>query len=128
MTTHATDRFQREQLEAQHAPAVELEASVGGATGARVQREGNEVLKVSAHSRPNAVAGAIANIVRHQGAVEIQSVGAGATNHEIAVRLVVGESTVRTHIQHLQEKLGFDNRNQLTLYAVRIGLVPNTTG
>jgi stage V sporulation protein S len=83
MTTHTTDRFQREQLEAQHAPAVELEASVGGATGARMQREGNEVLKVSAHSRPNAVAGAIANIVRHQGAVEIQSVGAGATNQAI---------------------------------------------
>ncbi len=52
----------------------------------------------------------------------LQLVGSGATNHEIATRLVVGESTVRTHIQHLQEKLGFDNRNQLVLYAVRVGL------
>lgn len=52
----------------------------------------------------------------------LQLVGSGATNHEIATQLVVGESTVRTHIQHLQEKLGFDNRNQLVLYAVRVGL------
>lgn len=52
----------------------------------------------------------------------LRLVGSGATNHEIAAHLVVGESTVRTHIQHLQEKLGFDNRNQLVLYAVRVGL------
>lgn len=52
----------------------------------------------------------------------LRLVGSGATNHEIAARLVVGESTVRTHVQHLQEKLGVDNRNQLVRYAVRIGL------
>lgn len=54
----------------------------------------------------------------------LRLVGGGATNHEIAERLVVGESTVRTHIQHLQEKLGLSNRNQLVLYAVRVGLAP----
>ena len=53
----------------------------------------------------------------------LRLVGSGATNHEIATRLVIGESTVRTHVQHLQAKLGFDNRNQLVLYAVRIGLL-----
>lgn len=52
----------------------------------------------------------------------LRLIGAGATNREIANQLVVGESTVRTHIQHLQEKLGIENRNQLVLYAVRIGL------
>lgn len=52
----------------------------------------------------------------------LRLVGSGATNHEIAKQLVVGESTVRTHVQHLQEKLGVDNRNQLVRYAVRIGL------
>ena len=55
----------------------------------------------------------------------LRLVGAGATNHEIAVQLVVGESTVRTHIHHLQQKLGFENRNQLMLYAVRVGLAPS---
>jgi stage V sporulation protein S len=42
-----------------------------------------EVLKVSAHSRPSAVAGAIAGVVRHMGRAEVQAIGAGATNQAI---------------------------------------------
>jgi stage V sporulation protein S len=42
-----------------------------------------EVLKVSAQSRPNAVAGAIAGVIRDSGVAEVQSVGAGATNQAI---------------------------------------------
>ncbi len=42
-----------------------------------------EVLKVSSKSNPNAVAGALAGIIREQGAVEVQTVGAGALNQAI---------------------------------------------
>jgi stage V sporulation protein S len=42
-----------------------------------------EVLKVSSKSNPNSVAGALAGIVREQGSVEIQTVGAGALNQAI---------------------------------------------
>ena len=42
-----------------------------------------EVLKVSSHSVPNSVAGAIAGVVRDNGAVEVQAVGAGATNQAV---------------------------------------------
>lgn len=42
-----------------------------------------EVLKVSAHSKPKAVAGALAAVVREHGSAEIQSVGAGAVNQAI---------------------------------------------
>ena len=42
-----------------------------------------EVLKVSSHSIPNSVAGAIAGMLRDQGTVEVQAVGAGATNQAI---------------------------------------------
>ncbi|MBQ2676751.1 MAG: stage V sporulation protein S [Clostridia bacterium] len=42
-----------------------------------------EVLKVSAKSMPNSVAGAIAGVIRDSGSVEIQVVGAGATNQAI---------------------------------------------
>ncbi len=42
-----------------------------------------EVLKVSSHSAPNSVAGAIAGVVRAQHSVEIQAVGAGAANQAI---------------------------------------------
>ena len=42
-----------------------------------------EILKVSARSVPNAVAGAIAGIIREKGEVELQAVGAGAANQAI---------------------------------------------
>ncbi len=42
-----------------------------------------EVLKVSSKSLPNSVAGAIAGVIREKGTVEIQAVGAGATNQAI---------------------------------------------
>ena len=41
-----------------------------------------EILKVSSKSNPNSVAGAIANVFREKGTVEIQTVGAGALNLE----------------------------------------------
>ena len=42
-----------------------------------------EILKVSSKSNPNSVAGAIANVFREKGNVEIQAVGAGALNKAI---------------------------------------------
>ncbi len=41
-----------------------------------------DVLKVSTHSRPSAVAGAIAGVLQ-QPRVEVQAVGAGATNQAV---------------------------------------------
>lgn len=42
-----------------------------------------EVLKVSAKSTPNKVAGALAGVLREKGAAEIQAIGAGAINQAI---------------------------------------------
>ena len=42
-----------------------------------------EVLKVSSKSNPNSCAGALAGVIRHNGAAEIQVVGAGALNQAI---------------------------------------------
>ena len=42
-----------------------------------------EVLKVSSRSNPNAVAGAMAGVIRQAGTVEVQIVGAGALNQAI---------------------------------------------
>lgn len=42
-----------------------------------------EVLKVSSKSSPNAVAGALAGIIREKGGVEIQAIGAGAINQAV---------------------------------------------
>lgn len=42
-----------------------------------------EVLKVSAKSDPNAIAGAIAGVIRGKGAVETHTIGAGALNQAV---------------------------------------------
>ena len=42
-----------------------------------------ETLKVSAHSKTKALAGALAAVIRTDGAVELQAIGAGAVNQAI---------------------------------------------
>ena len=42
-----------------------------------------ETIKVSSKSNPNSVAGALANVFRDKGSVEIQAIGAGALNQAI---------------------------------------------
>ncbi|MFO7151680.1 MAG: stage V sporulation protein S [Bacillota bacterium] len=42
-----------------------------------------EVLKVSAQSKPKAVAGALAAVLREKGVAELQAVGAGAVNQAV---------------------------------------------
>ncbi|HCW03750.1 MAG TPA: stage V sporulation protein S, partial [Clostridium sp.] len=42
-----------------------------------------EVLKVSAKSNPNSVAGAVAAVVREKGMTEIQAIGAAAINQAV---------------------------------------------
>jgi Uncharacterized protein conserved in bacteria len=64
-----------------------MSAKVGGVRrGAGASKEESpkvEVLKVSATSKPKAVAGALAAVVREKGVVEIQAVGAGAVNQGV---------------------------------------------
>ena len=52
----------------------------------------------------------------------LQLMVTGLTNDEIAARLVVSNSTVRSHISCLNAKLCINNRVQATLYALRKGL------
>ena len=42
-----------------------------------------EVLKVSAKSNPNSVAGALAGVIRERGRAEVQAIGAGAINQAV---------------------------------------------
>lgn len=48
----------------------------------------------------------------------------GATNKEIAAKLVVSENTARNHVSHILSKLGFNRRSEAAAYAVRKGIVP----
>ncbi|MBK5240495.1 stage V sporulation protein S [Clostridium sp.] len=42
-----------------------------------------ELLKVSAKSSPNSVAGALAGVIREKGTAELQAIGAGAINQAV---------------------------------------------
>jgi two-component system, NarL family, response regulator LiaR len=51
----------------------------------------------------------------------------GKANKEIAAELHLGETTIKTHVSNILMKLGVPSRTQAALYAVRIGLVMNTS-
>jgi stage V sporulation protein S len=63
------------------------------------QERRSEVLKVSARSRPSAVAGAIAGVVRESGRAEVQAIGAGATNQAVKAVAIARDYLLETGIE-----------------------------
>jgi DNA-binding NarL/FixJ family response regulator len=50
-------------------------------------------------------------------------IGTGATNREIAEKLIISEHTVKSHLRSILNKLDIRNRQQAAAYAEREGLV-----
>jgi two-component system, NarL family, response regulator LiaR len=53
----------------------------------------------------------------------LRLIAAGKSNAEIAEALVIGESTVKTHISSILKKLHLDDRTQAAVYAWQEGIV-----
>jgi len=53
----------------------------------------------------------------------VRYVAVGMRNAEVAARLSLSESTVKTHLTNVFQKLGIRDRIELTRYAIKTGLV-----
>jgi stage V sporulation protein S len=67
--------------------------------GQGVPENRGEILKVSSRSRPSAVAGAIAGVVRESGRAEVQAIGAGAANQAIKAVAIARDYLNETGIE-----------------------------
>ena len=74
---------EEERITSNTSQAAPVARAVGAPGATAIERHNAEVLKVSTRSRPSAVAGAIAGVIRDSGVAEVQSIGAGATNQAI---------------------------------------------
>ena len=53
----------------------------------------------------------------------LRLIAEGCTNQEIAEKLILSPTTVKTHVQNILLKLGASDRTQAAVYAVRCGLI-----
>jgi two-component system response regulator DegU len=53
----------------------------------------------------------------------VKMVTAGLRNKEIALKLSIGEGTVKTHLHTIYEKLGVHGRVELAMYALERGII-----
>jgi two-component system, NarL family, response regulator LiaR len=53
----------------------------------------------------------------------LRELARGKSNKEIANSLFISETTAKTHVKNIMQKLGVPSRTQAALYAARIGLV-----
>ncbi len=54
----------------------------------------------------------------------LRLVATGASNKEIALKLVISPNTVKVHLRNIFAKVGATSRTEATLYALRTGLLP----
>ncbi len=55
----------------------------------------------------------------------LRLIAGGLNNREIAVRLVISDKTVKTHVSSILSKLHLEDRTQAAIYALRHGMAPD---
>jgi DNA-binding NarL/FixJ family response regulator len=87
----------------------------GSAAGARRSGGAAKVNPAAPASRP------LSGLTEREAEV-LTEIAAGLSNTEIAGKLCISDTTVKTHINHLLAKTGVRDRAQLVVYAFRLGL------
>jgi len=101
------------------------EALRGDARDGRLDGEAVEaVLGVAGHRVARRIEGP-AGLTRREIEV-LRLIARGASNKEVAARLVISPKTAGTHIEHIYAKLGVSSRAEAGLFAVQHGLLPET--
>lgn len=102
--------------------ALDLCRSIKAAAEGRVQLSPEAAARLVRELRPNEKP-AVADLTDREMDV-LKLIAAGKSNGQIAELLVIGESTVKTHVSHLLSKLGVKSRTQIAVHAWQTGLLP----
>lgn len=102
--------------------ALDLCRCIKAAAEGRVQLSPEAAARLVRELRPQTKAPEFELTERETDVLKL--VAAGKSNQEIADALVIGESTVKTHVSRLLSKLGVKSRTQIAVHAWQCGLLP----
>jgi DNA-binding NarL/FixJ family response regulator len=135
LTTYADDRSVVEALRAgargyltKDAGAEEIRRALEQVTSGRaaidpaVQHHVVDALAAGASRAPGETPGRLPGGLTPREAEVLSLIAEGLSNAQIAERLVVGETTVKSHVNHLFAKIGVRDRAQAVGYAYRHGM------
>jgi DNA-binding NarL/FixJ family response regulator len=82
--------------------------------------------KVQQSTQPNPARQALLNYLTSREKEVLKLLTEGMTYKGVADKLVISETTVKTHVNNIFQKLQVNDRTQAVLYAIKYGLVDNT--